>query len=606
MGAWRGRVNFLVAIALAAVAGQAASPPRAAHAQAVKARVSTPEIPKDMPPGFVVAPFENPGKLPTIEWMRVGLAVAVAEKLEAVPALRPLGGELFIPLGGGPATLDAAGLAAWAPARRARFVFTGAVARTDWKLDFTLMVWKLDGDGDARTAMQIASWHKVDDFGHAFDMLNAGLGELCGKAGIALSDDAKKELARAPTSDFYAFTLYGRGVYNMHALNRLPDLATAQKALERAVFIDPKFAEAHYMLAMLYARQKQPAKARGKLNYALDLRPDYYAPIAALAKDAAAEKQRDEAMDLATRALSIRPWDLDMRLLLGSLLWDDGDVDGAGVELERLVKVDPDNLPARRLLVLVHATKGEGDKLVAELEQIVRLDPKDQAAKLDLGAAYAAIGRDDDAIAVYKQIVAENPKQLQALKFLGDIYKKRGDLSGAIAWYEQALKANRKDPRPYFLLGAAYVEGGLYKKAIRIYEAAQEFPEYLADAEANLGAIYLKLGDDGQALWYLKRAAAKRPADPKVHYDYGLVLMRTKKYDDALAELRRAAELDPKDADVQFAIGVAYLRLGKIEDAEKAFKACLEIDPNHADAKHNLQLIDDLRRRAREGEVVVE
>jgi Flp pilus assembly protein TadD len=600
MGAVRRSVNFLVVFALLAGSGGGAL-----WAQ-VRARVSTPDVPKDLPTAFVVAPFVNTGGFANLEWMRVGMPVALADKLEAHPRLRPLGGPLLIPEGAGPATVDAAGIAAWPAARAAELVFTGSFTRTDWKLDLTVQVWKMSGKGDARTATLVATWHKLDDFGQSHPMLDAAALELLDKAGVPVPKAAKAALTRTPTSDFYAFTLYGRGVYWLHALGRKPNLEMASKNLERSVFIDPKYAEAHYMLAMLYARQKQPAKARGRLTYALDLRADYYAPIAALATDAAAGKQRDEAIELAARALGLRPWDLGMRLLLGELLWEEGDIDGAEVELSRVVKVDPDNLPARRVLVLVHASKGQGQELAAELEIIVRLDPNDEAAKLDLGAAYAALGRDEDAIKVYESVVEKNPKQLQALKFLGDIYRKRGDLKTAIDWYEKALKANKNDPRPYFLLGAAYVEGGMYQKAIKVYQLAQKFPKYVADAEANLGAIYLTLGDDGQAAWYLKRAAAKRPADPKVHYNYGLVLLRAKKYEEALAELERAAQLDPRDADIRFALGVAYLRLGKIEEAEKAFTSCVEIDPQHEDCRHNLQLIDDLRRRAREGEVIVE
>lgn len=585
------------------LAALALSPP--AFAQ-VRTRVSAPEVPKAVPPAFVVAPFQNSSKLANLEWMRIGLPLALAEKLETHPDLRPVAGVLLVPAGAGPASLDAAGVVAWPGARTATLVFTGSFARTDWKLELRVTLWRIEGQGDARTAKSVGAWTKVDDFGQTLAMLDAAAFELLGKAGQAVPQAAKAAFSRPATADFYAFTLYGRGAYALHGLGSKASLEVAAKNLERSVFIDPKFAEAHYLLAVLYATQKQVARARGRFSYALDLRAGYYAPIAALARAAAVAKERDEAVDLAVRALGLRPWDLDMRLLLGELLWEDGDVDGAEVELSRVVKMDPDQLPARRLLVLVHATKGQGEELAHELEIIVRLDPKDQAAKLDLGAAYAALGRDEDAIRVYESVVNDNPKQLQALKFLGDIYKNRGDLAAAIAWYEKALSANKSDPRPYFLLGAAYVEAGLLKKAIRIYQLAQQFPKYLADAEANLGAIYLSMGNDPQAMWYLKRAATKRPADAKVHFNYGLVLARAKKYDEALGAFAHAAELDPKDADVRFAQGVVFLRMGKIEEAEKAFKACLEIDPDDEDCRHNLKLIDDLRRRAKEGEVKIE
>jgi tetratricopeptide (TPR) repeat protein len=598
MGVARARVNFLSRFSM--VFGILASLSGTSAAQ-VRSRPSTPDIPKTLPAAVVVAAFENPSGLANLEWMRVGLPVAVYDKLGTNPGLRPVGGLLGVPEEKPIGANDPDAIAGLAARSHAAWVVTGTISRTDWKLDLTMRLWKVDGEPPA--AHEVASWHKVDDFGQTLPMIADGARELFKTAGTPWPKTGDAALARAATSDYYAFMLYGRGMRAMHGLGGPPDLAKAEKDLSRAVFIDPKFAEAHYALALLYGRKKLPAKARGRLTYALDLRPDYYPPMAALAQDAAAMKNRGEAIDLAARALTIRPWDVDMRLLLGAQLWEDGDVDGAYLELGRIVKIDPNHLPARRLLVLVHASKGNGAELAAELEAIVRLDPDDRAARLDLGAAYWSLGRDEDAIRVYESIVEDDPRQLQALKFLGDIYRKRGDVTVAIVWYERALKANKNDPRPYFLLGSAYIEAGEDKKAIRIFQAAQKFPKYLADAQANLGAIYLRLGDDAQAIWFTSQAAKKRPSNPRAQYNYGLALMRAKKYPEALDTLGKAAALDPKDADVRFAQGVVLLRLGRLEDAEKAFQECLKIDPKHADAQYNLELINELRRRANEGEL---
>jgi tetratricopeptide (TPR) repeat protein len=598
MGVVRSRVNFFGKLAI--VLGVLTALAGVSVAQ-VRARPSTPDIPKGLPESVVVAAFENPANVGNLEWMRVGLPAALFDKLATNPSLRPVGGAFGVPEEKPIGAMDVDAIAALATRLHAHYVVTGQVARTEWKLDLTLHLWRVDGTPPV--AKEVATYHKLDDFGRTLPILAEGARELWKQVGVSWPKSAEAALTRLPTADYYAFMLYGRGLRNLHGMGGPGDLAKAEKDLSRAVFIDPKFAEAHYALALLYTRNHLPAKARGRLTYALDLLPDYYAPITLLAVDAAAEKKRGEAIDLSARALAIRPWDMDMRLLLGQQLWEDGDVDGAFLELGRIVKVDPDSLPARRLLVLVHATKGNGAELAAQLEAIVRLDPADRAARLDLGAAYWSLGRDSDAIKIYEGIVADDPRQLQALKFLGDIYKKRGDILAAIGWYEKALKANKNDPRPYFLLGSAYVEAGEDKKAIRIFEAAQRFPKYLAEAEGNLGAIYLRLGEDTLAFRYTSNAARKRPSSPRVQYNYGLALMRMKKYADSLDVLERAAELDTKDPDIRFAQGVVLLRLGRLEDAEKAFKACLELDPQHADAQYNLQLIDELRRRANEGEL---
>lgn len=585
-----GRVKFCRVFALVAVLVGASGAPASA---------ATPEIPKRLPDGYMVLAFENQSGVAGLEWMRIGLPVILGEKLEAHPGLRPTYGRMVLPSGAPPAAIDAAAVARAGRAQGALFVWTGEYTRKNWKLELTVRLWKIDGE----TATLVGEKTEYGDFGRAFAMLDEAILELVARAGRPAPAATADAIRRAPTQDFYAYTLYGRGVLALHGLGRAQDLAKAEKDLARSVFIDPKFAEAHRMLALLYEAKGQPAKARGQLVYALDLRPDYYAPLAALVAIAVEAKERDEAIALATRALALRPWDHEVRFALGAMLWEEGDVDGAHLELSRLTAAKPDHLAARRVLVLVHSAKGDGASLAAELEKILQLDPDDEAARLDLGAAYHALGRDPEAIAIYEAVVEKNPKHLQALKFLGDLHKSRGELGRAIVYYERALAANRNDPRPYFLLGAAYVEAGDDKKAIRIYLQAQRFTRYLGDAFNNLGAIYYRMGRNDEALWYLGIAAKKKPSSAKVHYNHGLALVKAHRRDQAIESFTRAAELDPTDAEIRYAMGVVLLRMGRLEDAEAAFEEAARLDPQHEHALHNLRLIDDLRRRAQEGEV---
>ena len=562
----------------------------------------TPDIPQKLPDGYIVLAFENLSGSVSLEWTRVAMPIALAEKLEAHPGLRPVYGPLVVPEGAPPATIDATTVAEAARKEGARYVFTGSVRRPEWRLELTIRLWQVDGG----TATLVGEKKEKGDFAKTFEIMDRLLLDLLGKAGKAPPQAALEKIQRPPTRDFYAFTLYGRGTLFLHGLGKPADLVNAEKNLTRSVFIDPKHAEAHRMLAAYYEKKGMPAKARGRREYALDLKPEYYAALRGLVRGAYAAKDREEGIPLAAKALSMRPWDFDVRYQLGEMLWEEGDVDGAFRELKRLVTVKPDHIQARRVLVLVHATKGDGEDLARELEEVIKLDPEDEAAQLDLGAAYHALGRDADAIKMYESVAGKNPKQLQALKLLGDLHKSKGDLKAAIGYYEKALHANKNDPRPYFLLGDAYVKAGNDQKAVRIYLLAQKFPRYLGETYNNLGAIYYRLKDTGQALWYLRQAAVRMPSSPRVHYNYGLALSMAKKRDQALQELMLASELDPQDAEIQYARGVALLRLGRVEEAEKAFQDAVKLDPKHADALHNLRLIDELRRRAKEGEIQIE
>ena len=578
-----------------------ASSPHAQEPPAQPRKIAVPDVPRRAPEGTYVVPFLNGSGVQGLEWLRVALAAELVEKLDVVPGLRSLNPSSLVDAGTPPA-VDAAGLSDLGKRTGARWIWTGSFSRPDWKLQFTLRLWSIENGA----ATLVAEKREHGDFSDSFDLLDDAIGELLRKAGRPLSDAAIAKLRRPPTKDFYAFTLYGRGLLSLVGLGKPTDFVKAEKDVLRAVFIDPKFAEAHRMLALIYDKKGQAGMARGQLNYSLDLQPEYYRPLALLVQMDYDAKNRDEAIELAVRALSLRPWDLEVRYLLGEMLWEEGDTDGALRELKRVTDIQPDNLAARRVLVLVHAARGNVADLAAELEEITKLDGNDEAAKLDLGAAYHALGNDEGAIAIYEAVIARDPKHVQALKFLGDLFRKKGDLESSIAYYEKALAANRNDPRPYFLLGSTYLSAGQEEKAIHIYHEAERFPRYLAETYSNLGALYYKKGRNEEALWYLRVAAQKKPSSPRIRYNYGLALARAHLRDKALDEFVAATALDPNDADLQYGLGVALLRIGRLEDAEKAFQSAVKIDPEHKDAHHNLQLIDELRRRAREGEIQVE
>ena len=270
----------------------------------------------------------------------------------------------------------------------------------------------------------------------------------------------------------------------------------------------------------------------------------------------------------------------------------------AQAELARVVGAAPSDLRARRALALVLASRRAGVELAAELAEVVRLDPDDLDARLDLGAALTSIGQIDPAIAVYEEILRRRPRQAAVLKLTGDLYRGKRDVARAAAYYERLHRVAPDDPRPVFLLGAAYYQAGRFDAAERMFTEAARYPGMLGDAYANLGAIATRRGQIKEALWFLSRAAQRRPAKVSVRYNYALALRAAERFEDARDELDAAVRLDPRDAGVQFLSGVVALNLRQADRAEAFFQETLRIDPAHESARHNLALLESVRGRS--------
>ena len=589
-----GRIAALTAIAVALAASGGA-------ARAGDLEPAVPNVPAKLPDPFAVMLFENRSGVQSLGWMSAGAAFLTGEKAESLGAIRPAYGPYVAPAGP-PVAINAGSVVAFAGKTGARWVFTGWIARPNWELQVGIALWKVE----AGKASQVGEVVRRGEFVKLPDFASEAIGELCEKAGLPIGADDKARLARNPTGDFYAYTLFGRGLSAALGTEGAVDLEKAGKNVQRSVFVDPKLTEGQRVLAEILKAQGKDKKAKGRLGYALALRPDYYPAIVALGKLAREDKKMDRARELYEQALRQRSWDLDARFQLGKTLWDVGDVDGAFREMSRVVKHRPKDIRARRVLVMIHASRGDNADLVKELQAVADLDPSDESTRMDLAAAYASIGKLDLAVKAYEGIVEKNPKQVSAMKFLGDLHKRQGDIDGAIRYYGKAMKAEPNDPRPYFLLGAIYIDKGRDKDAKRIYQRAQRFKRYQAETYNNLGAIAYREGALGTAMWYHRRAVAQKPSSARYRYNYALSLSASKYVDAALAQVDRALKMEPNHVELHYLRGVILVRKGLADAARLEFEKTLALDAKHDGARHNLDILDQLKRRAEEGEVVIE
>ena len=552
--------------------------------------------------GYLVLPFANDSSVKALDWMASALAVTVAENLESLPQLRPVYGASV--LEGWPAKFDEAKAAERAHDAGAKWVIGGTFSRPNWRAGVGVTLYQVveaaatAQRGAGWSLQSVASASVVGERNALLDALDQALDQMLTKQGwMPAEADVRGALHHHPTKDIYAFTLYGRALNLFYGLAIAPNDEQAEKLLTRTSFIDPKFAEARRMLGVIQLARGEAGKAAGQYAYALELKPGYYAALVGLARLYRAENKKQPARELVEKALALRPYDAEMRLLLGTLEFENGELDAARVDLLKVTAARPRSLQARRTLSQVYAARGDIEDLAAELERVAEITPDDVEVRLDLAAAYMRVGKHERAIAAYQEVLKRQPKHLQALKFTGDLYRRLGDPERAIGAYERVRHLVPEDPRAYFLLGAAYAEAGKDNKAINVLEEAQQFKSYVGEAWTNLGAIHLRHGEIDKAAWYLSRAVARAPMRPKAHFNYALLLDATKQRDRALAELKTATELDPEDPESHYLAGVILLRMGRLDDAKSEFGEAVRLKPTHADARHNLALLEDLDRR---------
>jgi cytochrome c-type biogenesis protein CcmH/NrfG len=174
----------------------------------------------------------------------------------------------------------------------------------------------------------------------------------------------------------------------------------AQKDLEKAVQIDPKFAEAWYQLGKLQQPQK-PQDALASYQKAVAADPQFVSPYEPIAELAAIQKNWQQVVDATTQSLKLDPtgspqiWYYDA---LGHLNTNDSSV--AEESAKKSLAMDPQHLAPNdeQLLAVIEAGRGQFQDALDHLRNCLNYTPpgpnadlmKQQIAQLEKVAPPAA------------------------------------------------------------------------------------------------------------------------------------------------------------------------------------------------------------------------
>jgi protein O-GlcNAc transferase len=162
--------------------------------------------------------------------------------------------------------------------------------------------------------------------------------------------------------------------------SRLAQLDNALDCYQRALRINPNFADAHYNLG-------------NELNTL---------------------GRKDEAVISYERALKINPHDADALNNLGVVLAALGRSGEAAARYALALKIRPDYADAHINLGNALNAAGRKDEAVASYQRALALSPNDAKAHNNLGVALQDMGRKDEAVACYDRALNINPAYAEA------------------------------------------------------------------------------------------------------------------------------------------------------------------------------------------------
>ncbi len=168
----------------------------------------------------------------------------------------------------------------------------------------------------------------------------------------------------------------------------------------------------------------------------------------------------------------------------------------------------------------------------------------------------------------------------------GEHYLELAQWNRAIEYFDRAEKFHTGSRFLHANLGAIYLRVGDYHRARREFETGlavdPENVETSIDTVAmysNLSFIYGSFGENEKALESMETAARLAPDNSLIHVNLGKTYWHNNRFADAVDELETAIRLGVKNASVYDILGICYERLGLPTKARKYYELALQSNP---------------------------
>ncbi len=283
-----------------------------------------------------------------------------------------------------------------------------------------------------------------------FELQDAITTEIVAALRVNLTEGEEVRVHRKNTSSIEAWNQLGRGMEHFYRGNKVDNLA-ARRFFEKAIEIDENYAVAHTLLAWTH----------------------WFDAFRGYSKDAA--KSVELANSLAQKALAIDGDFPDVHALQGAIHLLNRQHDEAIASARRAVEYNPNHATNTALLAMILHNSGELDEAISTYKRAMRLSPYYPDWFLEeLGFTYLDAGRHAEAIVAMKEFIKREPSSehlAHARIALALTYHAQGKYAEARAEIDKAKEALPGLTTTYFLGHALNRDQSDPEQALKILQA---------------------------------------------------------------------------------------------------------------------------------------
>jgi cellulose synthase operon protein C len=358
-----------------------------------------------------------------------------------------------------------------------------------------------------------------------------------------------------------------------------------------AIQVDPRFADAHYRLALTYLRLGEVNRGYQELQRTVELQPDNYAARVDIANMLIAAKFFKEAQEQLDILTAKQPSSPDVHMALANFKARQGDLPAAMLEMQKAIALDPNRSEAFLNYAIMQIQAQQYDAAEASLKKAITLDPKAMNAQLALGSFYQSRGRFPEAEEQFKHAVTVDQKNPDPRSSLVRLYMMEGKKPEAEAFLQQTKRDLSDNPVGYRMLGDYYFANGDLDKAVAEYESLhKEHPKELQTKKNYIQLLILKNRlDDARKL--NDEILKASPQDNEALIFRGQIKMRDGHLEEAISALQAALKSDPDNGVGHYQLGLAFDQQGNLSRAETEWRDAVRLKPDLMEAQRALAAV---------------
>jgi serine/threonine protein kinase len=421
---------------------------------------------------IAVLPLDMKSSDPEADYISDGITESINNSLAKLPSLRVIPHSVALHYKGKTEDLQKVGDALGVQA-----VLTGRVVQHGDDLSIGI---ELDEVRNGKQLWGQQYFHKVADL---LMLQNDIAKEVSQRLRSQLSTTDQQKLALGSTDNPHAYQLFLKGEYYSSKFTK-EGFDKGIDYLNRAIAIDPNYAQAYSALANNYINQD-----------------DWFM---------APKEAGPKARDAARRALALDETDVEAHVALAiESQWYEWDWAASEREFKRAIELKPDSGDAHGYYSWFLPPMRRNDEAVEEAERALRIDPISTGLNGNLGSVFVFTHQWDKAIEQLRAAIDLDHGYWFDYCFLGRAYEQKGRLPEAIATFQRGLTLEG-NTELWSGLGHAYAASGNKAEAQKVLDHLKELSTHSYVAPYNIAVIYVGLGEKDEAFAWLNRAHEER------------------------------------------------------------------------------------------------